>query len=68
MTLTKRNLNLGTVISLFVIGLFLLYLVFSIVELSDKGLIVFALPFIAVFYRPQIASGRSNGSGVTGRN
>lgn len=59
MTLTKRNPNLGTVISLFVIGLFLLHLVFSIVGLSDKGLIVFALPFIAAIYCCVLSSGNS---------
>jgi hypothetical protein len=47
MTLSKRDQTLGTAISLFSIGLLLLYLVFSIVGFSDEALIVFALPFIS---------------------
>lgn len=47
MTLSKRDQNLGAVISLSVIGLFLLYLIFSIVGFSDEALIVLAVPLLA---------------------
>jgi hypothetical protein len=47
MTLSNRDQNLGAVISLFAIGLFLLYLILSIVGFNDEGLIVFLVPFIA---------------------
>jgi hypothetical protein len=50
MTLTKRDQNLGAVISLFAIGLFLLYLIFSIVGFSDKALIILGLPLIAAIF------------------
>jgi hypothetical protein len=47
MTLTKRDQNLGAVITLFTIGLFLLYLIFSIVGFSDEALIVLGVPLLA---------------------
>lgn len=47
MTLSNRDQNLGAVISLFAIGLFLLYLILSIVGFNDEGLIIFLVPFIA---------------------
>lgn len=47
MTLSNRDQNLGAVVSLFAIGLFLLYLILSIVGFNDEGLIVFLVPFIA---------------------
>jgi hypothetical protein len=46
MTLTKRDQNLGAAISLSVIGLFLLYLILSLVGFSDKGLMIFLAPFL----------------------
>ena len=47
MTLSNRDQNLGAVVSLFAIGLFLLYLILSIVGFNDEGLIAFLVPFIA---------------------
>lgn len=48
MTLTKRDQTLGAIISLFVIGLFLLYLMFSIVGFGDKALLITLIVFIGI--------------------
>jgi hypothetical protein len=47
MTLSNRDQNLGAVVSLFAIGLFLLYLILSILGFSDESLIICLIPFIA---------------------
>lgn len=46
MTLTKRDQYLGAAISLSVIGLFLLYLVFSFAGFSDEALLIFLAPLL----------------------
>lgn len=46
MTLTKRDQYLGAVISLSVIGLFLLYLTFSFAGFSDQAFMIFLAPLL----------------------
>ncbi len=46
MNLPKRDQNLGAVISLFVIALFLLYVVLGITGFNDRALIVLGVPLV----------------------